>query len=477
MRYTIYVDSLYGLDTNTGGIDSPVKTLSYAHSMAYEGGIILLQNGNDLSYGDLTVTKNVTVKAAYGSTPKIGILTYSGYQGLIEGLNFVNPTSGIIASNLDIGSIIIRGCSFEGVNVPISLSAVNYVSVHRNYFYDFESGINITSAEEVCISSNIFSNGMRSIEVSTAGRLDLWRNTIYGAIDLPSVPDPDTNLRIIYKTLTAFDITYKRLQLPGFASEVSGDGAYDVAFNVVNGPSFNYGTDFTVLLSGSLISWEGLQLEQEFRAGDVVRVMYSETGDIDPGDAIRLQNIGDENSRVDSNSISAATTQIATGVYLGSPVKVQYNNFDDVLVWWNGVNPTGATGMNNIGETAMYRDPLNEDFKLQSSSPNIDSGDYNRWDNIYGEIGISRVNVGGTWRYTASYTGIREQVSPLDRDLDYDLFHRGATGIIGLTGDIGAYEFNHNETAMGNYVAEYGYDQAYPGTETGQGKPGGLLFY
>jgi hypothetical protein len=39
--------------------------------------------------------------------------------------------------------------------------------------------------------------------------------------------------------------------------------------------------------------------------------------------------------------------------------------------------------------------------------------------------------------------------------------------MFGVTGDIGAFEFNQHETALGNYVAERGYDFAHPGTETG----------
>lgn len=460
MLYTIYVDSVNGSDANAGGLTSPVATLSYALSQVYEGGVIVLQDG---TYGNLTVTKNVTIKAAYGSNPVVGSLTLSSIQGLIEGLTFNSPSSNIEVTNSFVGSIIIRGCSFNGVENPIVIDSVNYVSLHRNYFYDFESAVSIDSSEEVCVSSNIFSNGKRAIDIVTVNRLDLWRNTIFGALDLPPVPDPDTNLRIIYKTLNSFDITYKRLQLPGFASEITGGGAYDVAFNVVNGPSFNYGTDFTVILSGSMISWDGYQLESEFAVGDVVRIMYSETGDIDPGDAIRVQNVGDENSRIDSNSISGNLTPVGRGVYFNTSVKIRYNNFDDVTTWWDGATPTGDTGMYNIGESAMYRDPFAEDFRLQPGSPNIDSGDFNRWNNIYGEIGVEKTPYG----FTASYTGIRNNVSPFDRDIDFDLFHRGATGIQGLTGDIGALEFNHNETAMGNYVAEYGFDKAYPGTETG----------
>lgn len=450
MLYTIYVDSRYGSDSNTGAIDSPVQTLSYAFSQVYEGGIIVLQNGTGASYGDLTLTKNVTIKAAYGSEPKVGSFTLSGVQGLIEGLSFENLVTGISASNISIGSLIIRECTFRDVQTPINVDSLNYLAIHRNYFYNFISAVRISSAIEVCVSSNIFANGIRSIDVLTVQRLDLWGNTIYGALNASPAVNPDTNLRIIYKTLSAFDILYKRIQLPGFASQALS-GNYDVGFNVVNGPSFNYGSDFTVLLFGSIVSWDGLQLEQEFQVGDVVRVIYSETGDVTTSNAIRAQNVGDQNSRIDSNSISSNGNSIDTGVFISTPVKIQYNNFDDVLVWWAGAIPTGSTGMHNIGETAMYRDPLNEDFKLQPSSPNIDKGDYDRWNSIYGEIG----------------TGTRENVTPFDRDLDFDMFHRGATGILGLTGDIGAYEFNHNETAMGNYVAEFGFDKAYPGTETG----------
>jgi hypothetical protein len=465
MLYTVYVDSLSGSDINTGELTSPVATLSYALSQVYEGGIIVLQDGTGSSYGNLTVTKNVTIKAAYGSAPEVGSLTLSGIQGLIEGLSFSNIATGISITNTSFGSIIVRECKFNSVVTAVNIKYVNYVSLHRNYFFDFDSAVKIDSAEEVCLSSNVFSNGKRPIDITTVNRLDLWKNTIFGAYSLPPVPFPDTNLRIIYKTLTAFDITYKRIQLPGFASLMTGGGGYDIAFNVVNGPSFNYGTDFIAMFSGSLVSWSGLQLEQEFAVGDVVRVMYSETGDIDPGDAIRVQNIGDVNSRIDSNSISSnGSTPVGRGVYLNTPVKIRYNNFDDVAVWWDGAAPTGATGMYNIGETAMYRDPFIEDFRLQPESPNIDKADSDRWNNIYSEMGITKNSFG----YTSSYTGIvRDHVSPFDRDIDFDLFHRGATGIQGLTGDIGALEFNENETAMGNYVAEYGFDKAYPGTETG----------
>lgn len=467
MLYTIYVDSLYGSDLNIGDLTSPVKTLTYALSIVYEGGEIILQNGDGSSYGDLSVSKNVSIKAAYGTSPIVGTLTLTDVQGLIEGLTFNSLSKGIVASNTYVGSLAIRGCIFNSVVTAIEIFSVNYLSLHRNFFTDYTIAVKILNSTEICASSNIFSNGLRAFQITTVKRLDLWRNTIYGALDLPPVPFPDTDLRIVYYTLTSFDIFYKRLQLPGYADD-NGSGEYDVAFNVVNGPSFNYGSDFTVLYFGSMISWEGLRLENELAVNDVVRVMYSEAGDIESGDAIQVLNIGDENSRFDSNSLSgksvgAVDTPISIGIFSNTPLKVNDNNFDMVTTPWDGFTPTGETGIDNIGETAMYRDPNADDFRLLPSSPNIDRGDAERWNNIYEEMGI--IKIGDS--YTASYTGIREQVSPFDRDLDFDLFHRGATGIQGLTGDIGAFEYNVNETAMGDYVAEYGFDKAYPGTETG----------
>jgi len=463
MMYTVFVDSLYGSDLNTGGLVSPVRTLPYALSKVYEGGIIVIQTGSGSSYGDLSISKNITVKAAYGSSPVVGSLTLSGAQGLFEGLTFNSIPKGLSASNLGVGSLIVRECKFNSVDTPVAIDSVNYVALHRNSFNDYKSAIRISSAKEVCVSSNLFSNGQRSIDVNTVERLDIWKNTVYGALDLPQVANPDRNLRIIYKTLNDFDILYMRVQLPGFAS-ISGGGLYDVAFNVVDGPSFNYGADYTVLFSGSMVSWQGLRLEREFVVGDVVRIMYSEAGDVESGDAIRLQNIGDKNSRVDSNSISGKVGfPINPGIYLNTPVKIRNNNFDNVDVWWSGAIPTGDTGMDNIGSTAMYEDPSNNNFRLKASSPNIGKGDSDRWNDIYGEMGI----VKGDGTYTAAYTGTRSQVTPFDRDIDFDLFHRGATGIQGVTGDIGAFEFNSQETAMGNYVSEFGYDVSYPGTETG----------
>jgi hypothetical protein len=156
------------------------------------------------------------------------------------------------------------------VSTAIQLNGVNYISIHRNYIKNHDYGILINDAVEVTISSNTFDDGRRSIEVITVDRLDLWRNTIYGGSGSSPVENPDENLRVIYKTLTASNISNARLQLPTFAAQNSY--GYDVAMNVVNGPSFPYGTDYTVTSDGSVVSWSGLGLDGQFQVGDLVRV-------------------------------------------------------------------------------------------------------------------------------------------------------------------------------------------------------------
>lgn len=473
MRQIVYVNSLWGDNAFSGDLPTPVKTLSQAIALVYEGGTIVLQTGDaGTSYGSAIFTKNVTVKAAYGAVPYVGTLTFSNAQGLFEGLNFDGLkfggiSQGIVVDNPDLGSVIVRDCRFTDVETAIDLKRVQYVSVHRNNFLGHKAGIKVDVAQEVCLSSNIFNGGSRSVEISTVQRLDLWHNTIYGASTIVAGTSPNQNLRIIYVTLTSFDILYKRIQLPGFA--VQGmSGQYEVSVNSVNGPAFQYSVDYTVQAFGSIVSWDGLALQQQLSAGDMIRIMYSEDQDPGGGDAIRVMNVGDENSRIDSNSITGRISDIDIGVFFNTPLKIGYNNFYKNVKWWDGATPTGATGLNNINGDPLYRDPVGSDFHLQylgisGTSPNIDAADPGRWIDIYSEMGVT--SIGG--HYTAPVAGIRSNVAPFDRDIDYDFYNRGVTGIVGTTGDIGALEFNQHETALGNYVAERGYDIAQPGTATG----------
>jgi hypothetical protein len=472
MKQIVYVDSRYGNDSFAGDLDSPVQTLAQGIALAYEGGTVVLQTGTG-THLPATLTKNLTIKAAYGATPLVDTITYTNAQGLLEGLFFNSNTlsKGIVVNNQSIGSVIVRECQFRDVDTAIEINNAQYISIHRNYFKNHKSGVKINSAQEVCLSSNVFDGypiQNRSVEVVSSVRVDMWGNTIYGASGVASGASPDQNLRIVYVTLTSFDIQYKRVALPGFACAAL-NGQYDVAVNSINGSSFLYGTDYTVNALGSIVSWDGMALQQTLAAGDVLRVMYSENQDPGSGDAVRLSNIGDPNSRVDSNSITGNTyADTAIGVFFTTPVKIRHNNFYRATKGWDGGVPSGDTGLQCITSDPLYRDPAASDFRLSyqgvsGTSPNIDAADPGRWGNVYAEMGV--VNVGG--KYTGSVTGIRSNVAPFDRSLDYDSYNRSVTGMVGTTGDIGAYEFNQHETAMGNYVAERGYDIAHAGTATG----------
>ena len=466
----IFVDSLYGDDSYKGDIEAPLKTLQHAINTAAPGAIIILQRGTGVSYGDVSLSKNVTIQSAYGNKIEVGTLSVGKNQCLFDGLYFKNLAKGIDVIGEEYldssirrtrkGSVLVRECEFEDVETPINLENVNYISIHRNRFKGHKWGVRVNKAREVNISSNVFDSGFRSIQVVSSQRLDIWRNTIYGASEIASGINPDENLRVIYVTLAEEDIENKELQLPGFA--FANTYGYDVAVNVVNGPSFKYGQDYTVIGFGSILNWAGLQLEQEFKAGDLIRIMYSE--DVDPGggNAITAMGITDPNSRVDSNNISGKATDISLGVFFDTPMKFRYNNLHKVTTWFDGVTPS-AVG--NFSSDPLYVDPGNGDFRLQPTSPDIDRGDPQRWDQIFNEMGIANTGFG----YTGLPSFTRTNIAPFGRDIDIVDVHRR---ILGPTGDIGAHEYDIYEGSNGSYVKESGYDQGTPGTDS---KPYGTV--
>jgi len=471
-RPVIYVDLQNGSDANLGDILHPVRTLFRAYEITFPGSIIILQNGGtstSVSYGNLTIDKNLTIRGAYGSEAYVGTLTVTSGNVLFENLIFNNTETGIAIDHSGIGSVAVKDCTFNEVDYGIQITNSNYVSVHRNTFTGHKVGIKVEGGTEVNISSNVFDSGFRSIDIESVERLDLWRNTIYGAGNISLGISPDENLRIVYVTLSSFNISTKRIQLPGFASESSSTpGNYDVVVNTVNGPAFDYGTDYTVTGSGSIVSWDGLSIENTLQVGDILRVMYSEGTDPGGGDAIRLFNIGDDRSRVDSNSITGVGSDILFGVFFNTPIRIRHNNFFGVTgsqPYSSIVAPTEPATYpgTNFSDDPLYVDPGNltdPDFRLQSTSPNIDSGDYIRWGQILEEMGIEKIN--------GSYTGIspilRHNVAAFNRDIDRDGAHR----LYGdATGDVGAYEYLRGTfTGDDYYVDERGYDLVNTGTES-----------
>ena len=325
-----------------------------------------------------------------------------------------------------------------------------------------------------------------SIEIYNVGRIDLWRNTIYGPNQSTSVGSSyDENLRIFYVSLTDYNIENKLISLNGFAAPNAT--GYDVAINIVNGSSFLQGTDFTVINSGSIISWDGYALDGLLQRDDIVRVMYSENATIlDGGESIRLFNILDPNSTIDSNFIGVSDgsplSDLSYAIYTSSPIKIRYNNFNRVTTPYYGV--TGIEDIGNTGVNPQFIDPDNlssPDFHLDISMTGVEinGGDPIRWHNVFSEMSISLIN--------DAYTGIgttgilRTNVTPFERDLDRDSINRlpNYEMIIGNTfeattanlqgnyiGDKGAYEYSGDTQNTGDYyVNENGYDKSYIGTE------------
>jgi parallel beta-helix repeat protein len=466
MQTVVYVDNLNGSDSNEGDILNPVSSLSVAYALVRTGGTIVLQEGNGASYGDLSVNRNVNLQAAYGSSPGVGLITIAEAQGSFQNLSFSAGLS-VVGTK---GAIKVTECAFNNVDTGINLDGVKYVTITKSTFSSYKVGILIQNAEEVIISSNVFyNNGFKAIEVITVDRIDLWRNTIHGAVDTGSSNViSDENLRIIYRTLTASNINNKNVPLTGFAvknTDLDGTGylGYDIAVNVVDGPSFQYGVDYVGTAGGYLVSWDGRELDSVLQVGDILRIMYSE--DIDPGggEAIRVLNVSDPNSTIDSNNIGNTTSDIALGVFFNTALKIRYNNFYRATLDYNNIaTPTSALG--NFSDDPLYTNAGMGDFSLQVGSPNIDAGDPTRWDSIMEEIGVGVVGGG----YTGIGGATRVNTAPFDRDLDISLVDRKAADELRLgpgmfTGDIGAHEYTDGTHTGEYYVDESGYDRAYFG--------------
>lgn len=464
IKAVIYVDSANGSDSYAGEIDSPYQTLAQALSDVGSNGIIVLQNGTYAvgSFGD--ITKNVTIQAAYGATSVevTDSIHYSNAQGMVRGITF--NTGNITVDNGGFGGIAIRECNFNGPDNPIVINSANYVSIHQNRFYDYLEAIRITTATEMTVSANYFYNGYRAIYITDIEWLDLYQNTIYGASDTGGGGIEDINLRVVYIAMNPTRIARKAVSLPSFS--VANSYGYDVAVNVVNGPSQEYGKDYTVINGGITVSWGGLGLDGALQSSDILRIMYSEGPSPVSGDAISAYNIGNRNSRVDSNNINDASV----GVVFSDEVRIRYNNFAGTVTEYSGT-PTEYDG--NFSGAPDYVDASSGNFKLKATSANIDNADPQRWDTILQEMGIGIV--GGHYTGISAPTG-RAGITPFNRNVDKDgqrrLSRNRRTELeAGVTGrsDVGSYEYPITGTnpETESYISEDGFDLINPGSITG----------
>lgn len=455
----IYVDANNGSDSlNTGVLDSPYQTLSKALTEIKSGGLIILQDGSYSVGGYGTITKNVSIRNANGSDPIItDMLSFVNAQGIVQGIKFT--TGKINVNNAGFGGIEVYNCDFDGQDYPIRVISSNYVAIHQNRFYGYTEAIYVFTCREMNVSGNYFYGGAdpngRAIFINGVDWLDVYHNTIDGANDLGGYVPEDVNLRIIYTSVNSLIINRKSIPLPSFA--VSNKYGYDVAINVVNGPSQQYGKDYTVTNNGITVSWDGLDLENELNSNDILRIMYSEGPSPASGDAISAFSVYNSNSRIDSNNI----TDAEVGVYFDDNLRIRFNNFYDTKLFYDGI-PTdgGATG--SITGAPNYVSGIGN-YQLQADSPDIDYADPIRWDMILTEMGIGVT--GGHYIPVSSPTG-RAGITPFNRNKDKEGRRRLSRSD---RDDIGAYEYPStgiNPEAY-SYINESGFDLINPGSITG----------
>jgi len=451
----IYVDGVSGDDSNSGSILSPVRTLQRAYDISWNGSVIVLQY-SPISYGDLTVSKNLTLLSSSGSRSTIGEIQIYSAQAHLLRLDFASLTgSGVIIDNLNIsktGSFQIEDCNFVDIDHPITLKNCHYSSIHRNTFFNYQKAIRINDCHEFTASANVFEDGPQAFEVLNTDYLDIYNNTHIGQYVVPPVNPDNVNARVSYTTLDNFTLSRKYIDLPSYAAF---DGInYNVAVNVVYGSSFEYGLDYTVINSGRTVSWDGLGLEQQLHPGDILRIIYSCAEDEPTGELLYV-NASKSISRIDSNNISDASI----GVHIVSDTKIRYNNFFGTYTGVIGT-PTDNTG--NISVDPSYVNPGASDYHLNLNSPDIMAADPDREGQILQELGIG-VTGGG---FTGIFDVERPGVAPFNRNIDRDGIHRFTKRSIH---DIGAYEYpgtGINGESF-TFVSENGYDVDFPGSETG----------
>lgn len=454
-KYLIYVDGISGDDSNFGDILSPVRTLQHAYDIAANGALIVLQ-ANNSSYGDLIITKNISLMSAYGIRTEVGQLTVQNAQLFASCLDCVTASGiGVSIDNSGInntGCLQVNNCSFIDIDNPIILNNCNYASIHRNKFQTYLQAIQINGCSEVTANSNTFYDGPQAFIVLNTNYLDIYNNTLFGQLTVPPVGETNINLRVIYVTINSNILSLKYIDLPSYAA--TNEFGYSVAINTVNGPSFDYGQDYTVNNGGRTISWNGLNLQQELQIGDILRIMYSDAELSAIGEII-YANVGNPLSRIDSNNINDGVV----GVHFVGDVRIRYNNFFGT---YTGIIGVSSDYIGNINVDPSYVDQPSQDFRLNPDSPDIHAADPNRSGQILQELGIGLTGGG----FTGIFSVEREGVAPFDRDLDKDGRHRF---ISKNSYDIGAYEYPNTgiNTDPYTYVSEDGYDINVPGSYTG----------
>lgn len=164
---------------NTPGVNAPYATFAAAHTAAATGDVIQLEPSNT-SYGNLTVTKNVTIMGT-------GYLLGTGQNTGLQHTPLEASCGGVTFNTGSAGARITGMRILADVNVNTSA-----ITVERNILYtqNYSAGYDVNIAGGVAPgTSDVFvrDNWLYSINgTGTSNNFNIANNIISGAITLPN---------------------------------------------------------------------------------------------------------------------------------------------------------------------------------------------------------------------------------------------------------------------------------------------------
>jgi len=118
------------------------------------------------------------------------------------------------------------------------------------------------------IEKSNYSVNLPLIEFNTAPALGVEVYVWYLSEGSPASPIVASGTPVVlYRTITAGEITAKQLTLPSVPAN-----AAQVMIDAIGGSTGHYGIDYSV--TGAIMDWEGLGLESTLNANDVLRIFY-----------------------------------------------------------------------------------------------------------------------------------------------------------------------------------------------------------
>ncbi len=153
---TYYVSNA-GLDSNTGTITAPWKTLVYSASKLVAGDILYIRGG--------IYQEKVTFSATGTNSQPIKIMAYVGETPIIDG-NYVIPTSSYSAlmvfsgSYLMVDGLEVRNSLWQGIEVSGTNITLSHIASHDN----MEHGIITWGSKDAIVQDSVIYGNAKSFE-------------------------------------------------------------------------------------------------------------------------------------------------------------------------------------------------------------------------------------------------------------------------------------------------------------------------